>query len=181
MRFSTSTCYLASIVASLVQVTTSLPQSPFGPPDGILNRELPINHQSPKNCLQVRATDFLHDVGGKGVRRDSQSSGTLARASEPGHFAFPCGKIQGGGETEPFELATAQTVRLLWNFGDSEAHVFHQLIRIVEVKPNGPDKVVAAAGAYSYHIVFNPVLGRSYYVLLSGSSQLVMTWFFAFR
>lgn len=74
MHFFVATCYLVFLVASLVVVATSLPQSPSsGPPDGISRRIIHPNdplYQPPKGCTRVGSRSHLHDIELKRVRRD---------------------------------------------------------------------------------------------------------------
>lgn len=80
MRFSVSTCYLASLVATLVIVTTSLPQLRFG--------------QNPSGCLRNLAANVQHDIGAGRVKRESQTSETPASALKPQRKSnLPCGRV----------------------------------------------------------------------------------------
>lgn len=44
----------------------------------------------------------------------------------------------------------------------------------------GPDRVVAKANAFHYELRFKPLVDASYYIKVSGNSQLVVTWTFSY-
>lgn len=190
MHFSAATCYLASLVATLVVVTTSLPQPPAGPPDVISRRKIypndPFNYQPPKGCLGVGATNYKHDVGGELKERDLQSPETHIGALDLRSPAMqivpllPCGIVVAGGQSDPFGFPDTRSVRLLWNLGG--ALVSAQVVRIVQVVPNGGDIVVvrAMARCFSYSN-FTPVAGRLYYIYLTtAGAARQLTWFFEY-
>lgn len=64
-------------------------------------------------------------------------------------------------QTDKFRLATDQTIRLLWNLNG--APVTYQVIRIMEVNPDGPDRIAADALASTHEIA-----GRDYYLQFWG-------------
>lgn len=167
-------------MATLVLMTTSLPHSPSGHPDGISNRQLrPKNphHVRPKICLPIRATTLRNDVGGKLVKRGSQPLGTLARTLEPRQISLPCGSVPGGGRSRIFRFESAQTIRLLW---DCKGPLSYQVVWIVEANPNGLDQTVVDGLAYFYEIhAFTPIVGRIYYIQWLAPPHLGLEWFFA--
>lgn len=86
MHFSVTTCYIASLVATLVAITASLPQSPSGPPDGISRREalkrypdidIPQLENPPRACDRVGSTTYHIDIENVD-KRDSLSPETNA-------------------------------------------------------------------------------------------------------
>lgn len=169
MRLSACTCYLASLMATLVLVTMSLPQSPSGPPDPIAKRILPINPVtfSPhRGCLTVRAITHRFDVEG------SRNKAVLATKS-----LLPCGILMGRGQTGLFRFATTRTVRLRYSFGGTQ--VSNQYIIIVEFNPKGGDPYVKFALADYYELTgFTPKAEKSYYIKFYGAPPLTMSWFF---
>lgn len=110
MRFSASTCYIASLVAALVLVTTSLPQPTSN--TGLPSR--PSFFQPSRLCPGLG------------------SSGTTARALDPRAQLehLPCEVLQSGAVTKVFSSSTSETVELLWHF--ESAFVIRKLIRIIE-------------------------------------------------
>lgn len=133
MRCSATTGYLASLVATFVVVTMSLPQSPAGPSEVIssrTNRNDPFNYQPPKNCPRVGATKYKHDVDSGLKGRDLQSPETHTGALDPRmeiHPLLPCGIVPAGGQSDPFGFPDTRTVRLLWNLGG--AAVLHSVLK----------------------------------------------------
>lgn len=103
MKVSMSTYFLASLMATLVLVTTSLPQSPSGRPDGISNRGVypydPFHFRPLRRCLGVGALNNHQDLKHKLLKRDSQSPGAPVRALDPRLLVFPCGRLASGGQT----------------------------------------------------------------------------------
>lgn len=180
MGFLALSCYLASLLATLVLVVTSLPQSPSVPPDGISNQGLSnVPFELPRGCPKVGAIDYQHDIGGELVRRDTLSSETPARALDPRrHSTLPCGRLHGGGQTNPFTIATSQTLRLVWSFVN--ALMAHVVVMLMEVSPHGLDLIVGIAAAATIQIIdFRPRRGREYYILMNGSPQILMRWCFS--
>lgn len=163
MRFSASTYYFASFVATLVLVTTLLPQ----PTSNIENSGKHPFFQLPKGC--------------PGVGSSVTTARALDRLTPLDHL--PCGVVWSGAATDTFSFSTSRTVKLLWRF--EGGFVIQKLIRIMEINPTlnlyGKDRVVAAAPAYRFQLTgFNAVKGRKYYLVLSGQPpDLNMTWFFA--
>lgn len=164
MRLSASTCYLVSLVATLVLVATSLPQSPSG------------------RCLRVPAIDSQHDIGGKLVKRDDSQS----RSEPPVRMLEPrddsdliCGQIRGGGRSETFQFTTKRPIRMTWKFENNGAGAYSQIVQIRRLNPFG-DRLVAEVRASHLRLNFKPLANAFYYIILSGSNELLMTWTFAF-
>lgn len=158
MRFSTSTCFLASLVATLVLMTKSLPQSTSGRPNDMSKRKhypkASFNFYLPKGCIGVPARHHRPRIGGKLVKRDSQSSGTPARALVPRFpHPLPCGAVRVGGLTDTFRFIAPGLVTFSWNFG--LASLTDQVIRLMRVIPDGPDIPIASALAlkFEYHYI----------------------------
>lgn len=194
MHVSIATCCLASVVATFVVVTTSLPQSASSPPDGILSsRQIPITYgndlfyyQTPKDYFGIGATNYEHDVEGRLGKWDSQSPGThagasdLARRGDPIFICEPplaCGIIVANGQSDTFGFPNIQKYRLLWNLGGAEYR--GRLVKIMEVVPQGRDIVVLSALArYFSYSGFKPAANKLCYIRLSGRGQIRLTWFF---
>lgn len=185
MHFSAASCCLASLVAILVAMTMSLPQSPSSLSDGISRRTQypidPYNFRPRKGCFGIGSIDYHEDLGGKLVKRDSKSLethiGTLESRTE---INLPCGRILVGGQSDMFGFTTARVHQLLWNFAG--APLRSQLVMIMQVNKHGPDRLIKQALARNYRLNgFKPVKGASYYVVLSGRAHpgVTMTWFFS--
>lgn len=167
MKFSASFYFLASLQATLVLMTTSIPQSSYAP----------INHQAPKGCPGVGAINWHQDLKHKLVKRDSLSSGTPARALDARVNGLPYGNCPGGGQTDPFIFRTSRAVQLIWNFAGY--HVVNQIVGLYQVVQNGPDKVIAISLAASYECPsFTPIEGVRYYIKMWGGHHLSMEWGF---
>lgn len=178
MRLFAPTCYLASaLVATLVLVTTSLPQSPSGPPDTAISKRA-FPDPVPIVCLRVGSLDHQIDIGNK--RRPAPLLGYLGRGWR---LALPCGQFPAGGQSAPFIFplhATSAPLRLHWNFGDP--HVIDRVIKIIEVKPSAADLVLLTVPVEIYRFSgFNVVGGSSYYIQLSGPpSNFETVWWFTY-
>lgn len=145
MHFSAATCCLASLVATLVEFTSSLPQSPSGSLDGILSSrkgpaEDPLYHQPPVHCFRVGAIYHQLDIG-QVVERDSQPPETHAGVDPRSSPHLPCGMVVPGEPSNQFVFKTARTLRLFWEFEGVALRT--QLVSIVQVDPQGVDRTVA--------------------------------------
>lgn len=178
MKVSASIYFLAALIATLMLVTTSLPQSPSGTPNGISNKGFPMDYhpKPPKTCLWQPARRSQHDVVGR-RKRDSQPSGTLARTLEPRSIELPCGMVWGGGQSVPFTFPISDSIHMMWSFEGEQ--VRREFIRILRVIPDGPDIVVARALARRQMILgFRPREGARYYIQMTGAVGITLLWFF---
>lgn len=179
MRFSAPICYLASLMATLVLVTTSLPQPPSHPPDGISNRS-PRDHPSPfklpEGCIRIGADGFQHDIWHKLVKRDSQSSRTPARVVEPRQINLPCGIIRGGGQSHTMQFQTHQILTLRWKFTSPVST--EDIVRLMVDNTETGGQIVRLRRAARRHLFFTPDVGHSYYIQVLGTPLLVITWYF---
>lgn len=99
MRFLVVTGCLASLMATLVVVTTSLPQ--------LGKTRHPhhfFNHQPPKGCLVISSQNYRLDVELKLLKRDSQSPKTHAVALSSRVPPLACGETVGAGQSTTFQL-----------------------------------------------------------------------------
>lgn len=184
MRFSAVTCCLASVVATLVVVTTSLPESPSGRPDDIswgTRHPLDRTHHRPIRCLRIGAKNQQQDVELKPVKRDSHSPGTHAVALDPRKsIEPPCGRCLGGDQTITFGFATNRPLKLVWNFDGNWIGLWW--VYLMQVNPHGRDILVRLiAGAELRVDNFVPVNDVRYYVRVTGQFARAMTWHFAFQ
>lgn len=168
MRFSASTYYLASLLATLVLVTTSLPT----------NEHLsdPFNHHPLKGCHRIGFKKYQTDIGRNLVKRDSQSSGTPARALEPRGKGLLCGQIPSDGQSATFRFVNSIPVKLEWTAGGH--YLSSQVIGIKKVNLDGRDLVVETFHARQKWYEFKPEAGAYYYIVWGASSDTVLTWFF---
>lgn len=169
MHISAAACCLAALVATLVVLTTSLPQSPSRPTEGVSRRTRypihPVNDRPPPGCPGVGAINYQEDIELKLMKRVERY--------------LPCGKIDTGGQTDTFEFATTLALDMSWLIAKS--HV-HREIRLMQVNPHGPDIVVRLVGARDRHLFnFVPVKGAKYYITLSGLFAVQMAWYFRFQ
>lgn len=182
MYISTATFYLASVMATFVVLTTSFPQSPSSPSDGIPRRKPvpngPFDYQPPNGCPGVGAIKYQTDVELKFMKRDSRSPETHAAALDPRMpDDLPCGIVGSGGQSDTFRFTTSRPVWLLWTFGG--AAIKSQVVRIMQVNPRGRDIVAAVALARDFNIgIWEPLTGAQYYVQVSRGPHFEMTWFF---
>lgn len=169
MRISASICFLASVVATLVLVTTSLPQS---------SRDL-FSHMRPKGCKRIGYTKYQHDVDELNlVKRDPQLSGIHAlEARVP---PLPCGAVVGGGQSHFFRLARSVShLQLVWAAAATGVEFTTQIIRIYLVNPKGPDTVVEKISASDFHsLYFRPLKDGLYYLTLTGLPDVLMRFYF---
>ncbi|MCJ1467050.1 hypothetical protein MMC07_005672 [Pseudocyphellaria aurata] len=181
MHFFPAICYLASLVATLVVVTTSLPQSPSGPLEIVSRRSRqnfhPLSHL-PRGCPRISARPDQKDIDETKVIQGTAQP-LHRRALVPRRTALPCGNLAGGGQSDPFVFPTRHPLRLLWNFGNLA--IGHQIVQIMQVNPSGPDFISHQAMAREFGFSgFTPVEGVFYYIRLSGQAAVEMTWFFTY-
>lgn len=82
------------------------------------------------------------------MRREMHSSETPARALEPRLLPpLPCGRLRGGAQTNPLTIATTRTLRLVWSLAN--AAYYHEVVTLMEVNPNGPDREVDIGIAFT--------------------------------
>lgn len=111
MIFPVFICYLASLVATLVLVSTSLSQSPADPLDGLVARG------GPEGCVQVQAQGSINYRRLKKVAKLQQS--IVSRALDRQLDHLPCGDVRAGEKTEPFRFAGvgSRALKLQWKYG----------------------------------------------------------------
>ncbi|MCJ1461898.1 hypothetical protein MMC07_000497 [Pseudocyphellaria aurata] len=178
MQFFAATCYLASLVAILVVVTTSLPQQSPGPP-GIPKKN---NYflLAYKNCFPVGSINHHEDLELKLAKRDSPSPETDVATLFPRRPPLPCGHLDSGTQSHTFKFSTARPLWLLWTFGG--AAISQHVVRIMRISSNGPDVVAAVAVAREFVLgSWTPVVGATYYIQLVGDLPCQMIWVFASR
>ncbi|MCJ1469770.1 hypothetical protein MMC07_008412, partial [Pseudocyphellaria aurata] len=179
-RFA-ATWYLVALLATLAVVTTALPQSHSGIPEGIFRRRSPARYRAPRGCRYIQAK-VPHDyIDLKLEKRDSQSPETVAGALHPRDdtVALPCGLLHGGKQSKIFIFWTTQTIQMFWHFGTRVDK--HDLVRLMRVNSSGRDLVeqVAFVGISKFK-EWTPEIGVRYYVEVLGESSSWMTWFFGY-
>lgn len=184
MPFSAATVYLACLAATLVVVVTSLSQPPGGISWGKNHPNDPFNHQAPKGCFGIGASPWKHDIGGKLVKRDSQSPETHAASLAPWigrQFPLVCGSFYTPGQSDPFGFPTAANLALFWNV--EGVLLEGQLIQIMRVVQNDPDVVVKQTLARYVGTQFKPIVGQLYYIAMAGipGENMLLNWFFDYR
>ncbi|MCJ1462226.1 hypothetical protein MMC07_000826 [Pseudocyphellaria aurata] len=192
MHFPAATFYLASLVAILVARTASLPQSQSGDLDGISRREaarfkystdkyVPQLDNPPRLCDRVDSTTYHIDIE-EVDKRNSQSpdidTGILDPRTPRVPFRTPCGVIYGDGQSDAFQvLADQGPLRpLVWKILKGKAK--DEIVSIMKVNPQGQDHIIASTPANAnYFSGFRATKGASYYISLTGSNSMQMSWF----
>lgn len=183
MHFSAAAFYLASLMANIVAVTTSIPQ----PHDVVSRRKNhpidPFNYQAPKGCFGIGVTYWSHDLGEIPVKRDAQVLDTHDAAALDPRSKPPlaCGSFSSGGQSDPFGFPAIRPLMLFWNLGG--AGIAGQVVKIMRVVQNGPDEVIRIAPARRYRSAFTPVAGAIYFIVMGGvrDDNILLTWFFDYR
>ncbi|MCJ1461904.1 hypothetical protein MMC07_000503 [Pseudocyphellaria aurata] len=179
MKVLASIYSLAAIVATLVLVTTCLPQPTAGTVNDVsladLNVDSDSDSQPPKTCLWQPGSRSQHDLMGL-KKRDSQPSGMSAPTLEPRMYGLPCGRLWAGGQSTAFQFLSFEPIHLLWTMSIRPGRHFVRIMMVVE---NGADKVVARALARKAMILaFTPRPDAKYYVQVTGSTTLALLWWF---
>ena len=180
LRFNTALGYLTSLITTLVVVTSSLPQPPFGPGKDIFSKGnvLPPGGEPPPNCPRsdVHLTTLRNSDA---VAQALKSPKNHSKALEPRQNPLPCGITLAGYESERFIFPASSVVELHWHILGNPPLTWEViLLKRVNQNPNGADIDIGWGTLRHYqHIPFVPIANRSYYVLPLGNNNEVAWWF----
>ena len=180
MRFTTALGYLTSLIATLVVVTSSLPQPPFGSGNDLSSKgnPLPPGREPPPNCPRSNAHPTTLQ-NSDAVTQALKSPKTHSKALEPRQNPLPCGVTDAGYESQRFTFRTNSWVRLRWHVvGNLPLSWEVMLVKRIRLDPNrGHIDIGYAHLRDTQTIPFAPVLNRSYYLLPLGNNFEVAWWF----
>lgn len=190
MKFIVTICSLTSLVATLVVITTSLPQSPSSPPNSIFSRGLPPPPPPPrrpgpppvwvprKDCPGLGASKYEVDFRHKLVKRNSESEEIHAGVLDPRYYPGPpCGLINGDVESNYFSFLNTGYFMLYWQFAG--AVLANQFVIIMRVNNDRPDTAMKGTRAFTriQYLHFFAYAGQRYYIRLV-RQPVIMAWWF---